>query len=55
MNRSIQLVFLLPLLMTVSGCATIVSGTTQKVSVSSQPSGADVKAEAIPALNRLKR
>ena len=43
-----------------AGCATIVSGTTQKVSVSSQPSGADAKADGnitvkTPALLTLDR
>ena len=51
-------VFLLPFLMT--GCATIVSGTTQKVSVTSQPSGADAKVDNItsaktPAVFTLER
>ena len=36
---------IVPALFVSSGCATIVSGTTQKVSLSSQPSGADAKAD----------
>ena len=37
--------FLIICAITLSGCATIVSGTTQKISVSSQPSGATAKVD----------
>ena len=53
-------VLVLPVLFVSSGCATIVSGTTQKVSISTQPSGADAKADGnitlkTPALITLER
>ena len=53
-------VMAIPVLFLVSGCATIVSGTTQKVSLSTQPSGADAKADGnltlkTPALITLER
>ena len=38
-------VFFLPLIFFVSGCATVVSGTTQKIPVSSNPTGAVAKVD----------
>ena len=45
MTQKTKGLFLILAAFMLSGCATIVSGTTQKISVASQPSGADAKAD----------
>lgn len=60
MKNSWPALMSIPILFVLSGCATIVSGTTQKVSLSTQPSGAEAKADGnltlkTPALITLER
>ncbi len=45
MKKAIGFVFILITALGLSGCATIVSGTTQRVAVTSQPTGAKVTAD----------